>query len=478
MPSTRLFLGGLSDKINRQDVGAKLSHYGPVLSIDLKEKTDPEGNILFRFAYVNVDASPAQIEQCIQQLHGTSWKGSHLRVERAKESFLERLNRERAARQQGNKMYPERLNNNNLNTVPIVGETENSKEHQACPEKHVSKGSDSNQSKKRKDNNSLEKELSPRKKTSLHDTDKVSQTDARSDPSKREKKKKKHEVEEKMLSSFKKFSSVWADSDNENEEGDFQAGRGESHEEQQDEVLPKPAENEDSDATVDEDSDKSESDYSDTMEERRKQLKILKNLDDTDKSLSKAVGEQSAVREQVTRQDTTQPEDQENMTAEKTMHPEPGQNNKYVKVAKDLSFGQNASGFSLLAHFSRLHQEEVQKEEVAAPVSVPKTLITVQQKVKKRPFFIAGDDPEIEGAIEWMTQPITQEIIKEFEESLPDLRQVIKTRSFRARKEEADPRGQRRGRGRGRGQGRGRPMAGSTGNPYRDHRWRERAVKK
>lgn len=40
---------------------------------------------------------------------------------------------------------------------------------------------------------------------------------------------------------------------------------------------------------------------------------------------------------------------------------------------------------------------EVQKEEVAAPVSVPKTLITVQQKVKKRPFFIAGDDPEIEG---------------------------------------------------------------------------------
>lgn len=41
---------------------------------------------------------------------------------------------------------------------------------------------------------------------------------------------------------------------------------------------------------------------------------------------------------------------------------------------------------------------EVQKEEIATgPVSVPKTLITVQQKVKKRPFFIAGDDLEIEG---------------------------------------------------------------------------------
>lgn len=153
-------------------------------------------------------------------------------MERAKESFLERLNRERAARQQEDKAYPEKLNNNNLHTVPVVGGKENSKERQAFPETQVSKGSDSKHSKKRKDN-SLEKESSPRKQTSLFDNDKVSQTDARSDLSKREKKKKKHEVEEKILSSFKKFSSVWADSDNENEEGDFQAGHGMPHEKQQ-----------------------------------------------------------------------------------------------------------------------------------------------------------------------------------------------------------------------------------------------------
>ena len=79
-----------------------------------------------------------------------------------------------------------------------------------------------------------------------------------------------------------------------------------------------------------------------------------------------------------------------------------------------------------------------------------------------------------------MTQPITEEITKEFEEALPDLRQVIRTRSFRAKKEEADPRMQRRGRGRGRGrgQGRGRTSGDDKGNPYRDHRWRERDVKK
>lgn len=64
MPSTRIFVGGLSDKVDRQDLGRKLSHYAPVLSIDLKEKSDPEGKVLLRFAYVNIDAAPSQVEQC------------------------------------------------------------------------------------------------------------------------------------------------------------------------------------------------------------------------------------------------------------------------------------------------------------------------------------------------------------------------------------------------------------------------------
>lgn len=87
---------------------------------------------------------------------------------------------------------------------------------------------------------------------------------------------------------------------------------------------------------------------------------------------------------------------------------------------------------------------------------------------------------EFSGAIEWMTQPITQTIIKEFEEALPNVRQLIKTRSFRAKKEEEDLKAQRHGPRRGRGRGRtvGRPTAADTGNTYRDHRWRERAVKK
>lgn len=37
--------------------------------------------------------------------------------------------------------------------------------------------------------------------------------------------------------------------------------------------------------------------------------------------------------------------------------PSAPEGNKFVKVAKDLSFGQSTSGFSLLARFSKLNQK-------------------------------------------------------------------------------------------------------------------------
>lgn len=41
---------------------------------------------------------------------------------------------------------------------------------------------------------------------------------------------------------------------------------------------------------------------------------------------------------------------------------------------------------------------EIEKEEVVeAPVSVPKSLVSMHQKKKKRPFFIYDNDREIKG---------------------------------------------------------------------------------
>lgn len=165
----------------------------------------------------------------IQQLNGTSWKGSQLRVERAKESFLERLNRERAARQQGeHNTYHLRVDKE-----PDLEETEYSEGHNATSENQSSKVHDIEHSEKRKAYDDPKKDLFSNENTDVLNSDQVLHPDAHSVLSTCEKKKKDHRVEEKMLSSFKKFSSVWDDSDNENNEELAEADHGESPEEQQ-----------------------------------------------------------------------------------------------------------------------------------------------------------------------------------------------------------------------------------------------------
>lgn len=64
MPGMRLYVGGLSDKVDGATLGSRLSSYVSVSDIDLKEKTDVDGNVVFRFAYVSVDAPPSQIKEC------------------------------------------------------------------------------------------------------------------------------------------------------------------------------------------------------------------------------------------------------------------------------------------------------------------------------------------------------------------------------------------------------------------------------
>ena len=157
----------------------------------------------------------------IQQLHGASWKGSHLRVERAKESFLDRLKRERAAtKQEGEKSYYEKSENLTVNSQRLnVSDREGGLVH--------SKGHRPEQS------NVLNDIRHSNKRKECNTNDEISQTDSYSLSSKKERKKKKNEVEEKILSSFKQFSSVWADSDNENDEEatGFEVSHDESHEE-------------------------------------------------------------------------------------------------------------------------------------------------------------------------------------------------------------------------------------------------------
>ena len=64
MKSTRLFVGGLGEGVQERMLTSKLSPYGSIADAEIKEKTDAEGNVTFRFAYVNIEASQEQLEQC------------------------------------------------------------------------------------------------------------------------------------------------------------------------------------------------------------------------------------------------------------------------------------------------------------------------------------------------------------------------------------------------------------------------------
>ncbi|MPC36177.1 Nucleolar protein 8 [Portunus trituberculatus] len=280
MASTRLFIGGLSDRVDRQELGEKVARYAPVTSIDLKEKTDLEGNVVQRFAYVNVDGAPSQVEQCIEQLNGVSWKGSYLRVEQAKESFLDRLNRERAARKGEDNTYFGRSDYLGIKRqIPNVINTEGSLVE--FREQRFSK----EHSKKRKEwNTSDENCLSPEKKSLQYSE--VLLPESHLVSGKKERKKKKNEVEAEILSSFKQFSSVWADSDNENEDaqggGKFAKPGQESQRGTkaiQAVASSRVVQNDDSDATVEEDSNSIGS-CTGVREEQQTQLDILEGLDD------------------------------------------------------------------------------------------------------------------------------------------------------------------------------------------------------
>lgn len=65
MPAvTRLFVGGLDKTVSQEDLQSHLSNYGAVASIDFKEKNDFDGNVIQRFAYVNIEADHYQIQEC------------------------------------------------------------------------------------------------------------------------------------------------------------------------------------------------------------------------------------------------------------------------------------------------------------------------------------------------------------------------------------------------------------------------------
>ncbi|XP_053615004.1 probable RNA-binding protein CG14230 [Plodia interpunctella] len=90
---TRLFVGNLPDNTSEDVLRKAFSVYGEVTNLDIKSK--PGGNDEKKFAFVTLSGTNYDIELCIKHFSTEVFNGSQLYVTRARESFLERLQRER-----------------------------------------------------------------------------------------------------------------------------------------------------------------------------------------------------------------------------------------------------------------------------------------------------------------------------------------------------------------------------------------------
>uniref|UniRef100_UPI00358F9664 nucleolar protein 8 n=1 Tax=Myxine glutinosa TaxID=7769 RepID=UPI00358F9664 len=92
----RLFVGGLHHDVMELEIKKRFRPFGEVGCITLKTRRDETGHPMKTFAYVDLCATEGQVRKCISVLNCSEWKNNSLQVELAKESFLQRLARERA----------------------------------------------------------------------------------------------------------------------------------------------------------------------------------------------------------------------------------------------------------------------------------------------------------------------------------------------------------------------------------------------
>ncbi|CAB3234921.1 unnamed protein product [Arctia plantaginis] len=97
--ATRLFVGNIPDNAQEEDLASAFSAFGKITNLDLKSKVE-SGSESKKFAFVSISAQNIDVESCIKHFSNEDFNGKRLYVTRARESFLERLQRERAAAQQ------------------------------------------------------------------------------------------------------------------------------------------------------------------------------------------------------------------------------------------------------------------------------------------------------------------------------------------------------------------------------------------
>ncbi|XP_063626657.1 nucleolar protein 8 [Cydia splendana] len=99
MFQTRLFVGNLPNSFEENELRSVFSKFAEVTNLDIKSKP-AAGNEASKFAFVTISGANNDVEACIRHFSNADFNGNKLYVTRARESFLERLQRERLENEQ------------------------------------------------------------------------------------------------------------------------------------------------------------------------------------------------------------------------------------------------------------------------------------------------------------------------------------------------------------------------------------------
>ncbi|KAK3767572.1 hypothetical protein RRG08_003834 [Elysia crispata] len=104
--SKRLYIGGLSENVSESELLERFSRFGKVSNVSLKTRVDDNGEPLKSFAHLNLQGDEASIKKCFNTYQNSKWKGSVMKLQYAKESVLERLQKEREEETSANVKVP------------------------------------------------------------------------------------------------------------------------------------------------------------------------------------------------------------------------------------------------------------------------------------------------------------------------------------------------------------------------------------
>lgn len=90
---TRLFVGNLPENLDEKALRDVFTDFGVVTNLDIKTKQNESNRQ--KFAFITLNSSLHDVETCINHFSSNNFNGHKLHVTRARESFLERLQRER-----------------------------------------------------------------------------------------------------------------------------------------------------------------------------------------------------------------------------------------------------------------------------------------------------------------------------------------------------------------------------------------------